>query len=138
MNIDYFAGFFDGEGCIGIYTNGQKHSHNLSVQITQKQSVLTERLLREVLMTYGGSISTNLKYGKFYHLHYSISGNNAYKLLKDIKSKLKLKKEQAQVAIDWYKARPKVARNAKGQIMPHDKSVYAADKRVANRLKELK
>lgn len=138
MNLDYFAGFFDGEGCIGIYPNGQGRSHNLCVQITQKQSILTERLLKEVFLKFGGCISYQHPVGKKYQLHYSVSGKNAYKLLKEIKTKLRLKKEQAKIAITWFKNRPKVSRGDDGRILPYDKSRYNEDKKVAKRLKELK
>ena len=49
MSTEYLAGFFDGEGSVGVYAIPvRNHSYCLRAQITQVRTLETECLLREM------------------------------------------------------------------------------------------
>ncbi|KVP96676.1 hypothetical protein WJ96_05465 [Burkholderia ubonensis] len=49
-----------------------------------------------------------------------------------------LKRLQAEIAIRWHKSRPKLTRNAKGQIQSHAPEQQAFDETIAELLRVLK
>jgi hypothetical protein len=55
--LPYIAGFFDGEGSIGIYRGGHTNGRALRVQLTQNVTPDSTELLRECRIRWGGSLS---------------------------------------------------------------------------------
>src|ERR1700748_3633012 len=101
----YIAGFFDGEGSVGLYRGTGYYA--LRVCITQVSSTSSLALLSELKSRFGGGI-----YGigkmKAHHrsaVMWSTYSNDACRFLKTIEPFLLLKAAQARVAIDWQEKR---------------------------------
>ena len=103
LSKQWIAGFFDGEGCIGIYARNSNKKKTqkyyvLVVCIAQSANIGRE-VLQEIQAIYGGSIgekkSTSAK-KQMWQLY--MSADIAYKFLADIHQYLILKKAQSSVA----------------------------------------
>ena len=60
MNLSYIAGFFDGEGSIGVYhhvNNGVQTGFHLRVQLRQNKTKPSSQLLRELVARFGGCVA---------------------------------------------------------------------------------
>lgn len=148
LTLQYIAGFFDGEGSIGIYrqSNGGSLSYGLRTQLTQNVSPASTKLIEELKNRFGGSMSTqhtfrvgvdesqklNIKY------NWQLSSRNAVNFLTVILPFLVLKKEQAQIALIWQAQKPMPTRNAKGQICLTGKKNLKLDEKISIILKGLK
>jgi hypothetical protein len=97
MPLDYYAGFFDGEGCVAVRKNRLKSmkccSYALIVGITNLVNVFEP--LKEI---YFGSISQK-KSGIW---NYYISSDKASQLLSDLLPFLRVKKREAVVGLQFY------------------------------------
>lgn len=98
--LAYVAGFVDGEGCIGIYANGT--SLRLSVQIGQKD----KSVLEYVQGVMGGSLS----FKKYWTLAWFNA--EASDMLKQIQPYLMLKRQQAELCIEFMSLAPGMGRRA--------------------------
>lgn len=139
FSIPYLAGFFDGEGSIGVYA-GQKHGRcrfYLKVQLVQNTSIETNRLFDFIKLKYGGN-SSLLKNTKRSTVHWQLGSNGAVRFLRDLSPHLNLKKQQAIVAIEWQEQRPPCIRNSKGHVVYKTEPVLENDKKVMALLKSLK
>lgn len=134
----YLAGFFDGEGCVGIYRSSSRGGFRLLVQITQNVSPSSIVLFQQVQQIWGGSISTSVSANGTEKLGYQVGSDKAVKFLSDLLPYLREKREQAEVAIEWQKNRPVTTRGLDGRIMKKNDDVLAYDLETSNRLKELK
>lgn len=118
MNAEYVAGFFDGEGSIGIYRNGRGNFH-LRTQLTQNITPSSERLLKELHSKWGGNLnvmrSDAYKRGGAYN--WQLNSASALKFLEEIAPFLVLKRDQAELAIAWQKAKPKPERDKFGRMV---------------------
>lgn len=112
----YAAGFFDGEGCISVIRNyNKKYSrwyHELRASVTQKHPEVLEWLCD----IWGGSAyqgeslksASNLKSfsgltGKYYWYHWIRPTAKAAQFLTDILPYMKVKREQAILALEFAK-----------------------------------
>jgi len=134
----YMAGFFDGEGCIGIYANGQGKGHTLSVQIVQNKSAAVTEFLQKLKYVFGGSLSLSKSANGNEKYNLQITGESARVFLSQIRDHLRFKKEQADLAVAWYATRPKLKRDAKGRLTSHPPEQREFDKKVARLIKALK
>ena len=106
-DLAYTAGIVDGEGCIGIYTKGKGKGRgipNVAVAIDNTN----EWLCQWIKFSYGGSIHRIDRYAERNHKpswKWTISGKQALIFLQLIFPYLRLKKPQAEVAIQFLKAR---------------------------------
>jgi hypothetical protein len=101
----YVAGFFDGEGSIGLYRSGSG-SFILSVQTVQLQSKKSEKLFRFLKNKFGGKYKSIRKRGTRRPIyHHTLYGREAIEFLKQIRPYLILKANQADEAIRWYENR---------------------------------
>lgn len=106
INIDYIAGFVDGEGYIGLIKNSSKkgilgHYYKPCVKIAQKES---NRIILDMLKSqYGGHISKSRQHDNTNpSVMWEISNRPMVKLfLKDLKDKLILKKENLELILDF-------------------------------------
>jgi hypothetical protein len=55
LSLPCIAGFFGGEGSIGIYMNGQGRGRTLRVQITQNVTPQSTMMLTAIRERWGGS-----------------------------------------------------------------------------------
>lgn len=134
----YLAGFVDGEGCISVYENGRKTSHTLVVQIVQNRTVESTELLKSIELKYGGKVSEYRSTAERQKYNLLIQGANAASFLEEILPFLVLKKAQAEVAINWYRSRPKTQRNNRGWHIPVSAEQRLVDKNVDQRLRDMK
>lgn len=142
MELDtaYIAGFFDGEGSVGIYRGtykGKFVNYRMRTQLVQNKSSLSEKMFECLSKKFGGTY-TLAKTTHGYKYNWQLGTNNAVEFLKQIAPYLVLKKEQVDVAIVWQLSRPEVVRWADGvtryAVLPDEKFDY----RVSQLLKFLK
>ena len=98
---EYAAGFFDGEGSIGIYptTFDGRDRYYLRTQITQSVNALSTELLTALRALHGGNLSliTGARANKVYN--WQLNSYKAAKFLTWLEPHLRLKRDQAQLAI---------------------------------------
>lgn len=113
----YFAGLIDGEGCIGINKFRIKNHYTywrLRIQVTNTDSNICFWLKREL----GGCVSTH-------HPHFpwstryvwAITGKKAGELLKKILPYLRIKKFQAELAIQFQFKRTAMGKLRAGDML---------------------
>jgi hypothetical protein len=100
LRAEYIAGFFDGEGSVGVYRNG-RGTYHLRTQLTQNVSPLVTELLMGLREEFGGNLSKQrTTHGVKYN--WQLNSGKAVTFLATIEPMLLLKKEQANVAIAWW------------------------------------
>lgn len=139
LSKDYMAGFFDGEGSIGIYGTSNDHTHKASliVQLVQNDGPESRPLLNEFEDRYGGNI-TEIPPVDRMKLNWFVSGERACLFLEDLIPHLRLKLPQAIVGTEWYRNRQPLCRNAKGQIVKRPPEQIEYDRIAMAEMKRLK
>lgn len=132
ISLEYIAGFFDGEGSVGVYRasrpNGRTN-HYLRVQLCQNVSPLSEALFDELVERFNGSVSRQ-KTRTGVKMNWQISSENAVAFLQAIEPFLILKRPQAMAVLDWWAIRPKVLeRSGAGRFVPvaHPEDLVLSD-----------
>lgn len=110
MNLEYCAGFFDGEGSIGLYRNGNGVWH-LRTQVTQNQNAASTQLLGCLRDKFGGNICLRGEGAYNWQLNSAV----AARFLTELLPHLKLKLDQARVAVSWYSASQRPVRDHLGR-----------------------
>jgi hypothetical protein len=84
--LPYFAGFFDGEGSIGIYRNGNSHrGRTLRVTITQNVGAEATQFLEESRQRWGGALTLmNRSYSRPAWI-WQVSASKGVRTLRDIR-----------------------------------------------------
>lgn len=120
--VEYHAGFFDGEGSIGIYKNGSSVWH-LRTQVTQNISVESTLLFEELRSLYGGNLAQmkSAIYQRGAAYNWQLNGANAVAFLDIIRPHLRLKAEQADIATAWYALSMKPSRDARGRQVAYER-----------------
>lgn len=138
LSADYVAGFFDGEGSIGIYKNSNGRGRTLRVQITQNVGTDSDLLLRGLADDWGASmcVMTGLRLRRAWN--WQLSGVKAVAFLKWIEPCLVLKRSQAVVAIRWYEGKSIPQPNALGQRQKLPVAQVVRGQLAAFRLKQMK
>lgn len=101
IDLAYMAGFFDGEGYIGILKRKRKDwniEYFLQLSLGQKDGATMDWITEN----FGGKTYTVKRDGTFY---WTCSNKMALNLLEKITPYLKYKKPQAELAIEFYKNR---------------------------------
>jgi hypothetical protein len=115
LSLNYIAGFYDGEGSIGIYRNGCGTFY-LRSQLTQNVGAAASGILTEVMGRWGGNISIQrTSHGEKFN--WQLNSSKARVFLSHIEPFLILKKEQAEIARLWSDVRPVFERGARGQFL---------------------
>jgi len=138
LSLPYLAGFFDGEGCIGIYTNGKGNGRTLRVQLTQTVTPQSTALLIAMRSRWGGSLCQFNKELRRPAWNWQASAAKGYLFLCDIRPWLLLKADQADVVLDWWPNRTGPQRGKDGRLLPMLPEARAADELAQERLRELK
>lgn len=103
IDINYISGFFDGEGCVGVYKVKGKNSYALSIAISQTNCDESRAILNQLLTLYGGCIVQSKQYGNQKKwMQYKLTGRKALKFLNDIYDYSIIKKKQIKLALDFY------------------------------------
>ena len=118
--LPYLAGFFDGEGSIGIYSNGAKKGRTLRVQLTQNVSPLATELLQECRSRWGGSLSLMNRSLRKQAWNWQASAANGRRVLLDIRPWLRLKAAEADIALRFWDERGFCRRDASGRFLALD------------------
>ena len=94
MNLDYVAGFLDGEGCIQLV----KTTQTISVEISQASRPVLDNICE---LTGIGGVYLKKKYNPEHKqmYHWVATGITAIEFLENIIEKLIVKKEQALLVI---------------------------------------
>ena len=103
IDYAYLAGFFDGEGNIGIYEQSHHLSHMLTVSIAN-----TERWIAEwYKLALGGSVIKRVRPKKEHKDVYvwRVYGDNAKVVLQALLPYLKLRKAHAEIALQFLEER---------------------------------
>ena len=118
ISDQYIAGFFDGEGSIGVYRNGRGNFH-LRTQLTQNVLPSSEALLSGLKERFGGNLARMRSsiYRRGEAFNWQLNGTVAAQFLRTIRPYLVLKAEQADVAMAWQEAKPAPQRDARGRMV---------------------
>ena len=136
--LPYIAGFFDGEGSIGIYLNGKKHGRTLRVQLTQTVTPQSTELMTALRDRWGGSLCPYNKALRRPAWNWQVSAASGYAFLLEVRPYLLLKADQADVALTWWANRALPRRGPDGRRMPMPPETRTADEVAERALKELK
>ncbi len=105
----YVAGFFDGEGSIGIYPDGRGR-HHLRTQLAQNVTIESQELFEALCIEYGGNLSRDHnRRGTCFN--WQLNSRPAADFLALHLPYLRLKKAQARLALMWQWARPEATRS---------------------------
>lgn len=97
--VSYIAGFFDGEGCIGISKSGKSGQMILRTSLVNTNDIV----LRVIQATYGGSIHVQQHQSNWKPAYnWSVAGRQAREFLKDIGPFLVMKRPQYEVALRFF------------------------------------
>jgi hypothetical protein len=137
--LPYLAGFFDGEGSIGIYRNGNPHGgRTLRVQLTQNVSAASTLLLKECQTRWGGSLCEMNRNHKRTAWNWQASATSGVKALSDIRPWPRLKAAEADIALEWWGQRPLPRRGSAGRYLPFSAAEHDFDVAAEGRLKAAK
>lgn len=105
QGLAYTAGFFDGEGSVGVYKNG-RGTYHLRTQLVQNVSPESIRLLETLVSKWGGngSIQTTKATGKKKY-NWQLNARKAAAFLRDILPFSTIKEKQIRVALLYIEGR---------------------------------
>jgi hypothetical protein len=137
ITIQYIAGFFDGEGSIGIYFSS-KGGCSLRTQLTQNKSKESKLIVDYLQKGYGGNISEQKTLSQGIKYNWQLNAKKCSIFLEKIEPYLILKKKQAHLAILWQAQRPERVRDSRGRIILTRPTNKNLDKNVSILLKKMK
>lgn len=138
MDIAYIAGFFDGEGSIGMYPRPDRRSYNVRMQLAQNKSAVSLRLFHRLRDQYGGNVSEQTTLSGRTKLNWQLSARGIVQFLGDVTTHLVIKKAQAELVLTWLDHRPDPPRDARGRMTGFDPAFLRYTEDVSRRLKVLK
>lgn len=139
MDLRYIAGLFDGEGSVGVYGDQRKkQGFHLRTQLCQGANKLSQQIFDELMVNFGGNLSTATSLSSKPCYNWQLNSDKAVRFLEAITPYLRLKKEQAEIAADWQKTRPKMTRDKRGRIVHKTEPDTEYDLFVVGHLKQLK
>jgi hypothetical protein len=130
--VGYYAGFFDGEGCVSIRYDSRCDSHILKVSIANTD----RRILDELADIFGGAICGPYQKKEHHVPWYSweLQGRNAVPFLEAIRPYSRIKREQIELAfkiIETYSYKP-----GRGHKLPEH--IKLIRKTLAEQIRNLK
>jgi len=141
--LPYLAGFYDGEGTVGIYGRGRNGTYSLTAGINQLVSPASTQLFSECQVRWGGRFSI-YRPGTRDACSWSLPGQKAYDFLVELRPWVRLKLGQVELAIEWWENRYR-ARNMGGSKFdglagraPTPAEALAYDRSMSDQLKALK
>lgn len=141
LTKEYIAGFFDGEGSIGIYKRKDRNKGNGScarIQLTQNKSKESTFILNQLMLEYGGNLSIQKTLSGNIKYNWQLNPKGVEKFLKDITPYLILKKSQALLILYWIKNRPLIKRDKSGKVILFSKEEIEFTENIIRLMKELK
>ena len=116
LNKHYFAGFFDGEGCVQIGKNG-----SLQLRIVNTNLIILENIKE----SYGGSVNKRSQIVNKPQYLWSIYGEDALKIASILKEICIEKSKQLEIAIEWCSIRD----NYSGIRLPNKRGKFSHPER---------
>ncbi len=101
QTLAYLAGFFDGEGCVGVYKKGQHKNHEVRISIAQvdpKPIQLFQSVFGGNIGIQKGNYENRFGIKDLFRLQYT--GNRAKDVLANLYPYLIVKREKAAVALE--------------------------------------
>lgn len=139
ITLQYIAGFFDGEGSIGIYYRQKtKDGFHLRTQLTNNKNKDAQRLMSYLIDRFGGNLSEQVTLSGNIKYNWQLNSDKAVYFLKKIAPYLIFKKDQAIIAINWQEQRPKRIRDKRGRIQVKRTRTVDFDIKVSRLIKALK
>jgi len=139
LTLQYIAGFFDGEGSIGIYYRQKtKDRFHLRTQLTNNKNKNAKRLMTYLTNKFGGNVSEQITLSGKVKYNWQLNSDRAVYFLRKIEPYLVFKKDQAIIAINWQEQRPPVIRDKNGRIQAKRKRTIDFDIKVSRLIKALK
>ncbi len=139
ITLQYVAGFFDGEGSIGIYYRQKtKDRFYLRTQLTNNKNKAAQKLMDYLIKNFGGNLSEQVTLSGKIKYNWQLNSDNAVYFLKKILPYLIFKKDQAIIAINWQEQRPPRIRDERGRICVKRKRTVDFDVKVSRLIKALK
>jgi hypothetical protein len=103
LSPEYVAGFFDGEGCVGVYPSGK--SLRLKVQLIQVATQQSAAIMGRLFGEFGGNLSFRKRRGTKTVLAWQLDANKAVTFLKWIQPYVLIKRDQIDLAVYWQQNR---------------------------------
>jgi hypothetical protein len=139
ITLQYIAGFFDGEGSIGIYYhNKAKDGFHLRTQLTNNENKDALRLVNYLMNKFGGNLSEQITLSGRVKYNWQLNSDKAVYFLRKIEPYLIFKKDQAIIAINWQEQRPPLIRDRRGRIQIKRKRRIDFDIKTSRLIKALK
>jgi len=105
LDVVYIAGFFDGEGSVGLYASSKARRYNLRACLTQVRSTESDQLFELILKLFGGKLYYSRQYKPQHRpaMMWSLYGDAAANFLKVLRPYLRLKRRDVDLVISWQK-----------------------------------
>lgn len=145
--VVWAAGFFDGEGCVGVYVLPPSPVRKLHRVTLVVNAANTDRRPLELLKRFGGTHFVSWKSGRPGQrivYRWQIQGQQAYLFLLAVLPYLVVKKEQAELAIKFWelpwrtKRQGQAAGKAMGVALHRTRAEVEADLEIASAIKAMK
>ena len=92
----YLAGFFDGEGCVSLNSNG-----SIQLRVINTYKPVLDLFVEE----FGGSVKIRKQRINKSQYHWSVYGDDAYEVAKILGELCIEKADQLHVVMDWFEIR---------------------------------
>jgi hypothetical protein len=106
VSAQYLAGFFDGEGCITMRHRTSREGRPQHIQIEANITNTNRDVLALIQSDYGGSLHTHQNKHRAIHRLRWTSKDAIYALLKKVFPYLVIKRSNAELMLEYIKARP--------------------------------
>lgn len=113
LSPQYIAGFFDGEGHIGICKGVVKHKNKVYEQIYDRVKIDNTKpeVLYMIRDIFGGKVSRKYNgYNKKDCYTFFVFSYESERFLKTIYPYLHIKRKQAEIMLDFYKTKHKITK----------------------------
>ncbi len=139
ISKQYIAGFFDGEGSIGIYKRKDRYNGAcLRTQLTQNKTKESCYILAYLKDKYGGNITEQKTLSGGVKYNWQLNAKGIPIFLRDILPYLILKKHQALLALYWLENKPKIKRDGRGRVIEFTGNEIKFTKNIVDAMKALK
>ena len=136
-DLSYFAGLFDGEGCIGIRRSNYRKGRYTALCLVCTVGMANLWMLESLKFAFGGGVyPTKKKQTQHKDLwEWTISSRQALAFLEAVLPYLKLKRAEAEVAINFQKAKINREHCGRRGLAKGERIIEEAQKIVLQELK---
>jgi hypothetical protein len=138
VSIHYIAGLFDGEGSVGIYSNGKSGAAVPRVQLVQNVNELSAPLWEYFQERWGGYTSKSLSTNGRPKMNWQMSGASCLPFLREVQPFVILKAPQVDLLLAWSDNRAPMARDSRGRLVARSAAERAIDIQAMGALRALK